>query len=91
MSDGMERFSDYPDGEMPRGVKFKVVVPTANDAEQVRQALRYLHNGDIDTDIVSVNTLVHAYLMDPFIPPAICVDKDEYERVCGIANRQGKE
>ena len=32
MSD-MEWFSDFPEGELPNGVRFKIVVPTANDAE----------------------------------------------------------
>lgn len=91
MSDGMERFSDYFEGKMPKGVKLKIVVPTPNDAEHVKQALKYLHNGDMD--ISPVSTLVHASLRDPFVPSAICVNEGEYERVCSLVKKdiQGYE
>jgi hypothetical protein len=41
--------------------KFKIIVPTSKDAEELRNALHYLHDGDIDTNFVTVNQLVHQY------------------------------
>ena len=42
-------------------VDFKIVVPTEEDAEKISKALEYLHDGDIDTDLIWVNQIVHSY------------------------------
>ena len=42
--------------------KYKIVVPTEGDKNEVLEALRHMHYGDIDTDYVTVNQLAHEYL-----------------------------
>ena len=43
-------------------VEFAIVVPTQEDADQIRSAMHYMHNlREIDTDFVPVNQLVHEY------------------------------
>ncbi len=60
--------------------KFKIVVPTKKDKEQLQAAFEYLHNQwDIDTDFIAVNQVVHEYDHDdPREPDNIIVDKDLY-------------
>ena len=53
--------------------KFKIVVPTEEDAKKVRMALKYLHDSDIDTNHIWVNQIVHAYEGDN---SCLIVDKD---------------
>lgn len=60
--------------------KFKIVVPTKKDKEQLQAAFEYLHNrGDIDTDFIAVNQVVHEFDHDdPREPDNIIVDKNLY-------------
>jgi len=44
--------------------KFKIVVPTKEDAEKISKALEYLHDRDIDTDLITVNQIVHSYIKE---------------------------
>ena len=44
--------------------KFKIIVPTKEDAKKIRLAIRYLHDQDINTDYIWVNQIVHSYSED---------------------------
>lgn len=62
--------------------KFKIVVPTKKDKEQLQAAFEYLHNRDIDTDFIAVNQVVHEYdYGEPSKPDNIIVDKDFYKQL----------
>ena len=46
----------------------KIVVPTEDDKQQLLAAFRYIHDlGEVDTDIMAVNTLAHMYLREDLI------------------------
>lgn len=61
-------------------VKFKIVVPTKQDASELKQAFEYIHNiQELDTDYVAVNQLAHQYLDDGGCN--IIVDKKQYEEL----------
>jgi hypothetical protein len=60
-------------------MKFCIIVPTVEDAERMRLALRYLHDAEIDTDYVWVNQIVHAYLEDGNEP--LIINKEAYEKL----------
>lgn len=58
--EGLVRYSkDGPNPFLP--FVTKIVVPDEYSRHQVMLALRYLHDGDIDTDYMAVNHLVHCY------------------------------
>jgi hypothetical protein len=42
--------------------KYKIVVPTEKDKEDLMEAFEHIHYSDIDTDLVTVNQLAHEYL-----------------------------
>ena len=64
-------------------IKFKIVVPTQKDKEQLQAAFEYLHNQwNIDTDFIAVNQVIHEYDQDdPRIPDNIIVDKSLYKQL----------
>lgn len=42
--------------------KFKIVVPTENDKDELIEAIEHIHFAEIDTDFVTVNQIAHEYL-----------------------------
>jgi hypothetical protein len=42
--------------------KFKIVVPREEDKLELMEAFKHIHYSDIDTDLITVNQLVHEYL-----------------------------
>lgn len=42
--------------------KYKIIVPTESDKEELEAAFEHIHYSDIDTDIIAVNQLAHEYL-----------------------------
>ena len=70
----MKKYSDYKSDDSSRlyldevemskikWTKFNIVVPTKEDAEEIRDALKHFHDADIDTDYITVNQLAHEYL-----------------------------
>jgi methionine synthase II (cobalamin-independent) len=63
----MKRYEDFEDkkGEYVskdvKWTKFKIVVPTEEDRQEIMEACQHLHDADIDTEYVTVNQLVHEY------------------------------
>ena len=62
----LKRHEQYTDddekGENHYFTKFKIVVSSEEDKQQLEEAFRYIHDQNIDTDYVTVNQLVHVYL-----------------------------
>lgn len=58
----MKRYKDFKVGNVPF-TKYKIVVPTEEDREEVQAALKHCHDScDVDTEFVTVNQLVHEYV-----------------------------
>jgi len=57
--------------------KYKIVVPTERDRNELIEAFEHIHYSDIDTNYVAVNQLAHEYLT----PNNIIVDKELYEKL----------
>ncbi len=79
----LKRYEDYGYRKFPDNIKrvkftkFKIVVPTKKDKEQLQAAFEYLHNRDIDTDFIAVNQVVHEYdYGEPSKPDNIIIDKN---------------
>ncbi len=62
--------------------KFKIVVPTDKDKEELMEAFKHFHDSDIDTNYITVNQLSHEYLYGT----NIIVDKEEFDRL----NKKGE-
>ncbi len=66
--------------------KYKIVVPTLEDKEELEKAFEHIHYSDIDTDNIAVNQLAHEYLTeevtgDPQTRNNIIVDEELYNKL----------
>lgn len=57
--------------------KYKIIVPTNTDKDELQSTFRYLHDEDLETDYITVNQLIHEYLSDN----NIIVDKELYNKL----------
>lgn len=57
--------------------KFKIVVPTEEDKQEIINAIEHIHHSDIDTNYVTVNQLAHEYLYGS----NIVVDEEMYNKL----------
>jgi hypothetical protein len=81
--------SDYLTKEELQNVKwtkYKIVVPTLEDKEELEKAFEHIHYSDIDTDNIAVNQLAHEYLTeeitgDPQTRNNIIVDEELYNKL----------
>lgn len=69
-----------------RWTKYKIVVPTLEDKEELEKAFEHIHYSDIDTDNIAVNQLAHEYLTeevtgDPQTRNNIIVDEELYNKL----------
>lgn len=73
------------DSDDVKWTKYKIVVPTKEDAQEVMDALEHIHDSDIDTGFVTVCQLAHEYLTPEREPGCthnnIIVDKELYEKL----------
>lgn len=58
----MRKYKDYPNIKDVEWTKYKIVVPTEKDRQELMEAFEHFHNSDIDTDNIAVNQLAHEYL-----------------------------
>jgi len=67
----MKKYSDYTKNGMEmtteeiRNIpwtKYKIIVPTEKDKQELMDCFKIFHDSDFDTDIITVNQLVHEYL-----------------------------
>lgn len=45
-----------------RWTRFKIIVETEEDRQEIMEAFCHFHYADIDTDFITVNQLAHQYL-----------------------------
>lgn len=69
-----------------RWTKYKILVPTLEDKEELEKAFEHIHYSDIDTDNIAVNQLAHEYLTEertgnPQTRNNIIVDEELYNRL----------
>ena len=57
----MKKYSDYPENEWP-GAKYKIIVPTEEDRQELMKGFEHFHYSDVDTENIVVNQLIHEYL-----------------------------
>jgi light-regulated signal transduction histidine kinase (bacteriophytochrome) len=57
----MKKYSDYPENEKP-WTKYKIVVPTEEDRQELMKGFEHIHYSDVDTENIVVNQLIHEYL-----------------------------
>lgn len=57
--------------------KFKIVVPTEEDKNEIMEALKHFHDNQFDSDYITANQLAHEYLNGS----SILVDKELYEKI----------
>jgi len=71
--DRMKRYEDYKtdntsehltESEMKDvdWTRYKIIVPTEDDKNELMKAFEHFHNSNIDTDFIAVNQLAHEYL-----------------------------
>lgn len=71
--------------------KYKIVVPTERDRNELIEAFEHIHYSDIDTNYVAVNQLSHEYLTPEVTGDErninnIIVDEELYKK---LKNRNG--
>jgi hypothetical protein len=57
----MKKYSNYPENDIP-WVKYKIVVPTEEDRQELMKGFEHIHYSDVDTENIVVNQLIHEYL-----------------------------
>ena len=82
----MERYENEDSVDGVTFTKYKIVVPSERDREELMEAFEHLHYTDCDTDYVAVNQLIHEYLTpersgDPRTKNNIIVDKELYDKL----------
>lgn len=82
----MKRYDDFMEYTEDIYTKYKIVVPTEKDKEELEEAFEHLHYTDCDTDYVTVNQLVHEYLTEErtgnsLTKNNIIVNKELYEKI----------
>jgi hypothetical protein len=58
-------------------LRYKIIVPTEKDKQELMEVFEHFHWSDIDTDYVGVNQLAHEYLESN----SIIVDKELYDKL----------
>jgi hypothetical protein len=96
--DKMKRYEDFKNEsndtdyltkeelEKVKWTRYKIVVPTQEDKEELEKAFEHIHYSDIDTDNIAVNQLAHEYLTeertgDPRTINNIIVDEELFNKL----------
>ncbi len=69
----MKRYTDYQEDKNAIGptqeelkkidwTRYKIIVPTKKDKEDLMSAFKHFHDSEIDTEFIPVNQLAHEYL-----------------------------
>ena len=66
-----------------RWTKYKIVVPTEEDREEIMEALEHFHDEGYDSDFITANQLAHEYLAREHNRDKynIIVDSELYEKL----------
>lgn len=81
----MQTYDDKPINEIS-WTKYKIIVPTEEDKQELEAAFEHFHYADIDTNYVTVNQLAHEYLTpersgDPRTKNNIIVDPELFKKL----------
>lgn len=79
----MKKYDDYEEGKWP-WAKYKIIVPTEDDRQELMEAFEHLHYSDVDTNNIAVNQLIHEYRDSEVSDDAwnnIIVDHKLYEKI----------
>ena len=74
----MKKYGDYKDIKDIPWTKYKIIVPTEEDRQELMEAFKHMHDSDVDTDNIVVNQLVHEYNEESG-KNNIIVDENMYE------------
>lgn len=83
-SDFTKSNSDLSDDEIKKIIwtKYKIVVPTEKDRQDLMEAFRHIHYSQVNSDFVTVNQLIHEYLdTDDGYTNNIIVDEKLYKEM----------
>jgi hypothetical protein len=80
----MKKYDDYKDIKDVDWTKYKIIVPTEKDRDELLEAFEHIHYSNIDCDFVTLNQLAHEYLTsertgDTKTKNNIIVDKNLYD------------
>ena len=85
----MKRYEDYKNGESS-WTKYKIIVPTEEDRQELMEAFEHIHYSDIDTENIVVNQLAHEYRDEKVGGEGACnniiVDAGLYEKLKDITS-----
>ena len=73
----LKRYDDFEEGDFSHNTKYRIIVPTEKDKEELMEAFEIIHYSEIDTDIIAINQLVHEY----HERNSIIVDEDLYKKL----------
>ena len=57
----MEKYDDKDIKDI-KWTKYKIIVPTEEDRQELMEGFRHIHYSDVDSNYVVVNQLIHEYL-----------------------------
>jgi hypothetical protein len=82
----MKRYDEFDSFADTIFTKYKIIVQTEEDKQELEQAFEHLHNTDCDPNYIIVNQLIHEYLTqertgNKLTKNNIVVDKELYERL----------
>jgi lipoate synthase len=84
----MKRYSDYQKDKSKKNLskeeldkivytKYKIIVPSEKDKEDIMNAIEDIHHSNVDSDIITINQLIHEYLEGT----NIIVDNELYNKL----------
>lgn len=79
----LKSYKDFPSIEEIDWTKYIIVVPTEKDRQQLMACFEHMHYSNVDTQLVTVNQLVHEYLDETRCKGSknnIIVDEDLYNK-----------
>ena len=79
----MKKYDDYPENEWS-WVKYKIIVPTEEDRQELMKGFEHFHHSDVDVENIVVNQLIHEYLDEEQMEGVknnIIVDEELYNKI----------
>ena len=78
----MRKYDESIPQEIQKWIEFRIVVPDEETKKQLQAACEYFHDiWEIDTDLMAVNALAHAYLEPPDSFDAFIVDPKLFKKL----------
>ena len=80
----LKKYPDNEDLSKVEWTKYKIIVPSEEDRQELMKAFEYFHYRDVDSSFVAVNQLIHEYLDESRNEGSrnnILVDPELYEKI----------